>query len=302
MRIVQPPPPLPVQRSFGFLPITVVVHPWRPRARTADCHAPRPRPRAARPEQLPLVVVTLDTRPVSPPPAEVLAPNLPPIRHPALQEFIPRRHLPGARPKSLGTHSLSAVARRELRRDMSDLAADGFYARAADGSFKPGPRYPKTFGDCETMVPRVLPSGAKGWCPFVACAMHLAYDVDEVTGAVKEMFPGRELSDLGETCAIRFALEGAPSGSPDGDGHTLERVGEAMNLVLESIRKVEEVAIRKVKRAIDRNKPVPARGWSAPDKAGRQTCGRCAGKGERKVDGRSVECVNCEGEGYRWEI
>ena len=73
---------------------------------------------------------------------------------------------------------------------------------------------PRTRGECEHDV---LP------CPWVSCKHHLYLDVDERTGSIKLNFPGREVWELRETCALRVA---------DRDGETLEEIAELMRVFL----------------------------------------------------------------------
>lgn len=68
--------------------------------------------------------------------------------------------------------------------------------------------------------------------------MNLFLEVDE-DGIIKENFPGRQVWELEETCALRIAAEG---------DHTLERVGELVNLTQERIRQLEETAKAKLQK------------------------------------------------------
>ncbi len=146
LRIVAPPPPLVVQRCFDFVPITVfVVDQRRKRGRVA-CKASRPRP----------TQLALSIGESAPPPAPRDAHRPEPIRSPQLKPFIPRRFLPGARPRSLGTKRLPRVLAAEAQRDLRELAAAGFYEQTPDGDFARGPLFPRVYGDCDDMVPRVL--------------------------------------------------------------------------------------------------------------------------------------------------
>src|SRR4051812_3931279 len=58
---------------------------------------------------------------------------------------------------------------------------------------------PKTRGEC---------LGMERPCPFVSCRYHLALDVNEERGSIKENFPGIELEDRAETCALDVADQG----------------------------------------------------------------------------------------------
>lgn len=80
---------------------------------------------------------------------------------------------------------------------------------------------PKTRGDCKNGVRP---------CPWISCSEHLYLDVNPATGTIKFNFPDRELDELRATCALDVADEGM---------HTLEQVGEFMNLTRERVRQVE---------------------------------------------------------------
>jgi len=75
-------------------------------------------------------------------------------------------------------------------------------------------------------------------CLFVSCKYHLYLDVNPDTKSIKFNFPGKEIWDLHETCALDVADKG---------GVTLEEVGAIMNLTRERIRQVEMRAIQKLK-------------------------------------------------------
>lgn len=97
---------------------------------------------------------------------------------------------------------------------------------------------PRTRGDCE---------GGERPCPFISCKYHLAYDVTPV-GSLKENFPGFELDELPETCALDVADRG---------GIILEEVATFTNLTRERIRQVEEKALVHLRAAVETYKPEP---------------------------------------------
>lgn len=86
---------------------------------------------------------------------------------------------------------------------------------------------PKTRGECQ---------GGYRPCPFVSCRYHLALDVNR-HGGVKINFPGLEVWDLTETCALDVA---------DRDGASLDDIAVRMNLTRERVRQIEESALRKM--------------------------------------------------------
>jgi hypothetical protein len=93
---------------------------------------------------------------------------------------------------------------------------------------------PKTRAECE-MGPRP--------CPYVSCSQHLYLDVNDDTGAIKLNFPGLEVDELAETCALDVA---------DWGGETLSGIGELMNITRERVRQIEAQASRRkdVKKAL----------------------------------------------------
>lgn len=178
LRIVPPPPTVqspPGQACFAWMELVIVVHPYRPRRNKVACKAPAPRaPKTKRkkPQQLALTARTA---------------SKPPIRPADLRPYTERRLRTGVKPKSLGTGSLGARARKQLDADVAELEAAGVYAlrpRRGNG----------VEGDC---VP--------GPCYWIRCRSHLKYEVDPVTHAIKDNFPGIELEAMRETCSLRVA-------------------------------------------------------------------------------------------------
>lgn len=76
-------------------------------------------------------------------------------------------------------------------------------------------------------------------CLFVSCKYHLFLDVNPETKSIKFNFPGKEVWELSETCALDVADKG---------GVTLEEVGSIMNLTRERIRQVEMRALQKLRQ------------------------------------------------------
>ncbi|TXD38022.1 DNA-binding protein [Lujinxingia vulgaris] len=79
-------------------------------------------------------------------------------------------------------------------------------------------------------------------CPYVSCKYHLYLDVNPHTGSIKLNFPGLEVWELSETCALDVADRG---------GITLEEVGELLNLTRERIRQVEATGLEKLRDEYD---------------------------------------------------
>ena len=76
-------------------------------------------------------------------------------------------------------------------------------------------------------------------CPFVSCKFHLFLDVNPKNGHIKFNFPGLEVHELEQTCALDVAEQE--------QGITLEEVGRYMNLTRERVRQVEVSGLSKIK-------------------------------------------------------
>jgi hypothetical protein len=89
---------------------------------------------------------------------------------------------------------------------------------------------PTTRGDC-------LPGGCNAArpCPFVSCAAHLALEVrgHGSYATIKETFPGVEVWDMAETCALDVADRG---------GAALAEVAALLNLSPERTAQIEALA------------------------------------------------------------
>lgn len=83
-------------------------------------------------------------------------------------------------------------------------------------------------------------------CPYVSCKYHLYLDVNPRTGSIKLNFPGLEVWELTETCALDVADRG---------GITLEEVGEVLNLTRERIRQVESKGLKKLREVHEEQEP-----------------------------------------------
>ena len=79
-------------------------------------------------------------------------------------------------------------------------------------------------------------------CLYVACRFHLYLDVNPRTGSIKFNFPGKEVHELEETCALDVAERG---------GITLEEVGGLMNLTRERVRQLEAEALEDLASIVD---------------------------------------------------
>lgn len=98
---------------------------------------------------------------------------------------------------------------------------------------------PQTFGECERRGLGTVESP----CAYVSCRWHLALDVSNDTGAIKVNFPSAivdgalDVSRLPATCALVIA---------DGEGLTLEQVGEILNLTRERVRQIETKGLERI--------------------------------------------------------
>lgn len=115
------------------------------------------------------------------------------------------------------------LSRRELKRQKWDISDPAEILSALDA------KRPHARADCvDTARP----------CLFVSCKYNLYLDVNPVTGSIKFNFPGKEIWELAETCALDVAERG---------GITLEEIGDLMNLTRERVRQLENDALEKVR-------------------------------------------------------
>jgi hypothetical protein len=128
---------------------------------------------------------------------------------------IPRTTAPRRKPHAIGMPPLRA-AEKEAARELA-----------------PTKRLlvlrPKTRDDCRN-GPRP--------CPWVGCRRHLYLDVNPRNGSIKYNFPGMALEDLEETCASDVEERG---------GVSLQKVGDLINVTLERVRQIEQVAVAKIR-------------------------------------------------------
>lgn len=96
--------------------------------------------------------------------------------------------------------------------------------------------------DPRDMRPRTRGECAEGPrpCPWVSCRYHLAIEVTP-SGGLKMKFPGVELEDMPQTCALDAADEG-PKG--------LDIVGYLTNTTRERARQIEKQAFDSFKSAL----------------------------------------------------
>jgi len=127
-----------------------------------------------------------------------------------------------------GSRRPVTVSRRklelEVRLDSGDPDLTGWVDQVE-------PQRPRTRGECrEGMRP----------CPFVSCRHHLYLDVNSENGSIKFNFPHLEPWELPVCCALDVAESGE---------HTLEEVGQVVNLTRERVRQT-------INDALDRARPI----------------------------------------------
>jgi hypothetical protein len=88
---------------------------------------------------------------------------------------------------------------------------------------------PRTRADCE---------GTARPCLHLSCRHHLYLDINPDTGSIKFNFPGKDVDEIGATCALDVADRG---------GVTLEEVGSIMNVTRERVRQMEGRALNRVR-------------------------------------------------------
>ena len=132
------------------------------------------------------------------------------------------------KPRALGG-GLSAWEKREAKRLDADEELQDIITHR-----------PKTRGDC---IDGPRP------CPWALCQYHLFVEVtprrkvvggEMVGGNLKMVFPGRNIKDLDETCALDVADRG---------GYTLDQVGLLMNVTRERVRQIQADALKRIRKS-----------------------------------------------------
>jgi len=78
-------------------------------------------------------------------------------------------------------------------------------------------------------------------CPFVSCRYHLYLDVTE-KGSLKLNYPDQEPWEISESCALDVA---------DAGDHTLEEVGQLLQVTRERVRQIEKGSKEKLEEDPD---------------------------------------------------
>lgn len=137
---------------------------------------------------------------------------------------------PAGKSRSRGGSRATTIAwKRVSKRDL--VSGARAYPKSITEAFEA--ERPVTRADC-------LPGGKNEQrpCPWVNCIHHLALEVEEETGSIKIPRPDRETWGTPRTCALDVADEGT---------HTLEEVGELLNVTRERMRQLEMKALKKVR-------------------------------------------------------
>lgn len=147
-----------------------------------------------------------------------------------------RRYRDGRKPGSIGQGRLNDWEREEFQVIEAELLREGVY------------------DDVPINIPSDCPPGDE-ICGFVRCRWNLYLDVipSRTPGAppiIKLNFPGKDIDEVGETCANRRALAAEENG-----GMTLEEVGKANNLTMGRTDQIVQRATAKLSAVAD------AQGW-----------------------------------------
>jgi hypothetical protein len=145
------------------------------------------------------------------------------------QYVIPRTSAPAApvlRDRRLEGTALKKREREKMFDDVRELTAAGVYDhRPVRGN--------GISGDCPT-----------GPCPWVGCRFNTFITV-RPSGAVKMNFPGKEIDEVGETCALRIAAAQAGKDEP----MPFEEIGPAMGMTDSRAEQIFAGAMVKIRRA-----------------------------------------------------
>lgn len=101
---------------------------------------------------------------------------------------------------------------------------------------------PRTRADCKDGIRP---------CPWVGCRHHLYLTIDEKDGAMTLNFPGKEVWDLTDSCALDIAGD-------EVDGLSLEQLGGLTQLTRERTRQIEVAALENMDGEIDAQPVTPA--------------------------------------------
>lgn len=145
----------------------------------------------------------------------------------------PRKMRGWARPQSLGSSPLTMAERAELHALEDDLREEGVFDER-----------PRKWSECQD---------SEGPCGWVSCRANLYLEVlanprdPSRPPTVKLNFPGKDIDELEETCAIRVGQRLQELR----ETMSQEEVGQLLNLTHEWVSKIAESGIAKVREALD---------------------------------------------------
>lgn len=121
------------------------------------------------------------------------------------------------------------VSQKELRRERRLERLAGESAGAEE------------LAELERVRPRVRGDCADGPrpCPWAGCRHHLLLDVTPA-GSLQLNYPGQEVEELAESCALDVADRG---------GMTMEKVGELLNVTRSRVEQIEHRALTALRAA-----------------------------------------------------
>lgn len=129
-----------------------------------------------------------------------------------------------------------------LSEDDVSWALDLLYARG-DLQHRPGGPEPRADdSELDALRPKTRSDCKDGLrpCPFASCRHNLYLDVNR-NGAIKINFPGLDITEIPESCALDVADRG---------GVTLDEIGQMSSISRERVRQLESLVLIKLKRLI----------------------------------------------------
>lgn len=167
----------------------------------------------------------------------------PPIRLAALRVARP------ARPVSLGHGRVRSFGPDRLTREEYSETEDLIEALTAEGTWKP----PADFDDPACVPIRTNVSDKP--CPYARCRYSLIGSFSPARGGTYSLnHPDKDVDELRETCALRFAIRKRTSARPDGSQGargaaavaTYKEIGEALGVSPQRVNQVLKAIERRI--------------------------------------------------------